>query len=165
MLCWNITWNNAFSHCKPPTTILDLNKYGVRCKHLMNFENQGNKLTISVEICYVPKKAWRRWYAEILLKNNECSNHCKPPTTILDSNKYDNVRCEHLMSFETRGTKVLISVEICCASKNALLQWHAYILPKSKHIPNHCEPPYWMYGFRYHKKSILIEQVDSISEE
>ena len=150
------------NHCKPPTTILDLNKYCVRCKHLMNFENQG---TISVEICYVPGKAWRQWYAEILLKTMSVLNHCKPPTTILDLDKYDNVRCKHLMNFETRGTNVSISIDICCGSKNALVQWHAYLLPKSKHIPNHCKPPYWIYVFRYQKKSILMEQMDSISEE
>ena len=85
----------------------------------MNLENHGTKLIIFVEICYVPKKERRQWYAEILLKTMSVLNHCKPTTTILDLDKYDNVRCKHLMNFETRGTKVSISIEICCGSKNA----------------------------------------------
>lgn len=42
--------------------ILDYDKCDyVRRNHLMDFEIQGSKLYISVAICYVLKKAWRRW--------------------------------------------------------------------------------------------------------
>ena len=92
-------------------------------------------------------------------------NHYKPLTTILDVDKYDKWRNKHLMDFEIRGTKLFISVHINYPLKNALLQWNAYILPKTKHFRNHCEPPYWIYGFRHHRKACVMEQMDSISEE